>query len=134
MVFPAVGAGRPQSPLSTYLAFGLVRRPDYRDASLTSRCGEHKVTRQDRDVLLLNYGTVKELGTALAARKISALELIDHVIARVEARDQKLNAIVVRDFERAREAARQFLEIARRGPHFTGDPGSISREELHERR
>jgi amidase len=65
-----------------------------------------KVTRQDRDVLLLNYGTVKELGTALAARKISALELTDNVIARVEARDQKLNAIVVRDFERAREAAR----------------------------
>ncbi len=38
------------------------------------------------------------------------------------------------DPEKAREAARHFLEIARRGPHFTGDPGSISREELHERR
>jgi dsDNA-specific endonuclease/ATPase MutS2 len=36
--------------------------------------------------------------------------------------------------EKYREAVERILEIARRGPHFSGDPGSISREELHERR
>ncbi|HEV3113488.1 MAG TPA: amidase family protein, partial [Candidatus Binataceae bacterium] len=34
------------------------------------------------------------------------LELADHTIARIEALDQRLNAVVVRDFERAREAAK----------------------------
>jgi amidase len=55
---------------------------------------------------LLNYGSTGEINAALAARKISALELTDHVIARIEAVDQKLNAVVVRDFERGREAAK----------------------------
>jgi amidase len=54
---------------------------------------------------LWSYGTTPELVEALQARKISAIELADHVIARIEALDPKLNAIVVRDFERAREAA-----------------------------
>lgn len=35
---------------------------------------------------------------------------------------------------RARAAADRFLAIADRGPLFTGDPGSIRRDELHERR
>jgi amidase len=43
---------------------------------------------------------------ALQARKISAIELADHVIARIEALDPKLNAVVVRDFDRARDAAK----------------------------
>jgi len=47
-----------------------------------------------------------QLSEALQARKISALELADHMIARIEALDQRLNAVVVRDFERAREAAK----------------------------
>jgi amidase len=33
------------------------------------------------------------------------LELLGHTIARIEALDQRLNAVVVRDFERARRAA-----------------------------
>jgi hypothetical protein len=35
---------------------------------------------------------------------------------------------------RARAAADRLLAIADRGPYFTADPGSVSREELHERR
>jgi amidase len=54
----------------------------------------------------LNYATTKELVDALVARKLSALELTDHVIARIEALDQKLNAVIVRDFDRGREAAK----------------------------
>jgi amidase len=63
----------------------------------------------------MNYGTTKELNAALAARRIYALELTDFVIARIEARDQKLNAIVVRDFERAREAAKSADAALQRG-------------------
>jgi plasmid stability protein len=35
---------------------------------------------------------------------------------------------------RARAAADRLLALADRGPYFTTDPGSIRREELHERR
>ena len=34
---------------------------------------------------------------------------------------------------RARAAADRLLALADRGPYFTADPGSIRREELHER-
>jgi amidase len=53
-----------------------------------------------------DYRSAKETAAALQARKISAVELADHVIARIEALDQKINAVVVRDFDRAREAAK----------------------------
>jgi amidase len=52
-----------------------------------------------------DYRTIKELTRALQTRKISASELLAHTIARIEALDRRLNAVVVRDFERAREAA-----------------------------
>jgi hypothetical protein len=52
------------------------------------------------------YKSVGELAAALAAREISALELADAAIARVESLDPKLNAVCVRDFDRARDAAR----------------------------
>jgi amidase len=70
---------------------------------------------QSRSDHLLNYGTTKELVAALAAGKISALELTDHVIARIEALDQKLNAVVVRDFDRGREAAKRADAALARG-------------------
>ena len=35
---------------------------------------------------------------------------------------------------RARAAADRLLTLADQGPYFTADPGSIPREELHERR
>jgi hypothetical protein len=50
-----------------------------------------------------DYCTIGELVSALRRRTISASELIEHTIARIEALDTRLNAIVVRDFERARE-------------------------------
>jgi len=53
-----------------------------------------------------DFRTVTELTAALRARKISALELTDHTIARIEAVDRRINAVVVRDFARARDAAR----------------------------
>lgn len=56
-----------------------------------------------RDVLDLTAG---EIVDQLAARKVSALELTDALIARIEDRDRAINAVVVRDFDRARVAAR----------------------------
>jgi amidase len=53
-----------------------------------------------------DYPTIKELTEALQARKLSASELVEHTIVRIEALDQRVNAVVVRDFERAREAAK----------------------------
>src|SRR5512146_177008 len=50
--------------------------------------------------------TASELVADLAARKVSALELADAAIGRIEARDKAINAVVVRDFDRALEAAR----------------------------
>jgi amidase len=52
------------------------------------------------------YQTATELMSALRAKKVSSAELVDAAIARIEAVDQKLNAVVVRDFDRARGAAR----------------------------
>lgn len=57
--------------------------------------------------------------TALAAKlrsgKVSALELLDHYIARVEKHDGALNAVVVRDFERARKRAKAADRALRKG-------------------
>jgi amidase len=51
------------------------------------------------------YRTATDLLQALAARQVSARELLDAAIARIEALDPKINAVVVRDFDRARAAA-----------------------------
>jgi amidase len=53
----------------------------------------------------MNFATTTELAAALQARKLSATELLEQSIARIEAHDAKINAVVVRDFERARRAA-----------------------------
>ncbi len=55
--------------------------------------------------------------------------------------DTSINALVrellqrtLSEETRARAAADRLLALAERGPYFTTDPGSIQREELHERR
>jgi amidase len=53
----------------------------------------------------VEYLTAGELIKALANRQVSSRELVDAAIARIEAIDPKVNAVVVRDFDRAREAA-----------------------------
>jgi amidase len=53
----------------------------------------------------LAYRSATDLVQALSARQISAHELMDAAIARIEAIDPKINAVVVRDFDRARVAA-----------------------------
>ena len=53
-----------------------------------------------------SFATATELSEALAAEKVSAVELAQDAIARIERHDGKINAICVRDFERGLEAAR----------------------------
>jgi amidase len=47
-----------------------------------------------------------KLAALVRRGKIGCVELLDHFIARVERLDPRLNAVVVRDFERARKAAK----------------------------
>ena len=54
----------------------------------------------------MSYQSVSDMNAALRSRRVSALELADQAIARIEALDDRLNAVVVRDFDRARQAAR----------------------------
>ena len=61
------------------------------------------------------YRSARELRKALRGKKVSALELAQDAIARIEALDSRINAICVRDFERALKAARaQDRAIAKR--------------------
>lgn len=53
-----------------------------------------------------SFKTATELSAALAAKQVSAIELAEEAIARIERHDGKINAICVRDFERALQAAR----------------------------
>ncbi|MCP5184235.1 MAG: amidase [Pseudomonadales bacterium] len=52
------------------------------------------------------YSTAVELAAAVRAKQVSSLELMDMYIERIERYDDKVNAVVVRDFDRGRAAAR----------------------------
>ena len=61
-----------------------------------------------------SFKTAVELSAALTAKKVSAVELAEDAIARIERHDAKINAICVRDFERGLTAARAAdAELAR---------------------
>ena len=53
-----------------------------------------------------SFKSAVELSAALQAKKVSAIELVDDAIGRIERHDSKINAVCVRDFSRARDAAR----------------------------
>ncbi len=57
--------------------------------------------------MTIDYPTASagELASALRARKVSAVELARTAIARIEAMDGAVNAVIVRDFDRALAAA-----------------------------
>jgi amidase len=74
-----------------------------------------------------DYCTIKDLVADLRLRRVSALEVLDHTIARIEALDARLNAVVVRDFDRAREAAKAADAALAHGDHrpLSGVPITI---------
>ncbi|GAA3168202.1 MULTISPECIES: amidase [Streptomyces] len=53
----------------------------------------------------LAFRSARELATAVAAKEVSSVELLDHYLSRVERLNPQLNAIVARDEEGARAAA-----------------------------
>jgi amidase len=62
-----------------------------------------------------SFKTAVELSAALKARDVSAAELAQDAIGRIERHDGKINAICVRDFERALKAARDADAALSRG-------------------
>ena len=61
-----------------------------------------------------SFKTAVEMSAALAAKKVSAVELAQDTIGRIERHDAKINAVCVRDFERGLTAARAAdAELAR---------------------
>ncbi|MBS0412473.1 MAG: amidase, partial [Proteobacteria bacterium] len=54
----------------------------------------------------MEHRTARALLAALDRREVSSLELTDAAIAAIETGDGAINAVVVRDFERARAMAR----------------------------
>src|SRR4051812_35859439 len=71
--------------------------------------------------------TATQLAAALRARTVSSIELVEAAIARIEALDGAINAVVVRDFERARAAARAADETLAAGGAgaLLGVPGTV---------
>ncbi|WP_328610043.1 amidase [Amycolatopsis sp. NBC_00345] len=63
----------------------------------------------------LEFATLREQVAALQDNSISATELLELTIARIEEFDGKVNAVVVRDFDRARVAAKQADAALARG-------------------
>jgi len=57
-------------------------------------------------MLEIPFRTAKQLAADIRKKKIGCLELLDLYLARVEKYDGALNAVVVRDFDRARSRAR----------------------------
>ncbi len=73
------------------------------------------------------YASAAEMAAALAKKSVSALELAEDAIRRLESCEPKLNAVCVRDFDAAREAAREAdarLARGERGP-LLGVPMTI---------
>jgi amidase len=67
----------------------------------------------------LAYRTASDLVKALADRQVSSRELVDSAISRIEALDPKINAVVVRDFDRARAAADEAESSPASSPNST---------------
>lgn len=61
------------------------------------------------------YATAMELAAAMAKREVSSVELTKAAIERIDRYDDWLNAVCVRDFERALQAARDADNVRGRG-------------------
>ena len=77
----------------------------------------------------LAYRSVSELRGMLDGRQISAVELLDQAIKRIETQDARINAVVVRDFERALASATAADRALAQGERklLLGIPVSVSK-------
>lgn len=67
----------------------------------------------------IQFNSASDLLALLATKQLSSVELLKHFIARIEAHDGEINAVVVRDFDRALERARAADERRLRGRQDT---------------
>jgi amidase len=70
------------------------------------------------------FASASYLAALIRQRKIGCLELLDYFIARIERLNERLNAVVVCDFDRARSQARMLDNTVPAGPLF-GVPMTI---------
>ena len=71
------------------------------------------------------YLSSSQLAEMTHRRQIGCLELLDHYIARVERHDEKINAVVVRNFEPARARARALDQAKDRSAPLFGVPMTV---------
>jgi amidase len=62
-----------------------------------------------------SFTTAFEMSAALRSKKVSAVELAQHTIDRIERHDAKINAVCARDFDRGLDAARAADSALSRG-------------------
>lgn len=55
----------------------------------------------------LPFGSARDVAAAIRGRRLGCVEALDASIGRVREHDDRINAVVVRDFDRARDAARR---------------------------
>lgn len=72
-----------------------------------------------------SFQSAAALAGLVRAGKIGCLELLDHFIARVERLDSRINAVVVRDFDRARQRARALDQQPDRSAPLFGVPMTV---------
>jgi len=68
------------------------------------------------------FRSALDTAAALDRREVASVELVDEAIARIERFDGQINAVVVRDFDRARAMAK----AGRRSIRRPGGPSSIA--------
>ena len=65
---------------------------------------------------VIAFTPAAQLARMVHEKKIGCIELLERVIARIERLEGTINAIIVRDFERAWQAARALDSQPRSGP------------------
>src|SRR5689334_4405720 len=81
--------------------------------------------REGTEIMDPTFLSAVELAALARSRRIGCLELLDHAIARVERLDGPINAVVVRDFDRARAKARALDSAADRSAPLFGVPMTV---------
>lgn len=76
-------------------------------------------------VMDLTFLPAAALAKLTQRRQIGCLEFLDHYISRVERLDPRINAVVVRDFDRARDRARSLDQSKDRFAPLFGVPMTI---------
>ena len=73
----------------------------------------------------LAFATAADIAERIRQRELGSLEATDYFIERIERLDGEVNAVAVRDFERAREAARAADRVAQPGGPLHGVPMTV---------